>query len=116
MNEHLQSMRTISPPESVHALNLDGLLQPEITFWTARDRGELLGCTASKTLNGAHGEVKSMRTPSQRRHCEDHREHRRGCGDREDLAHVDAQVLQPEVSMLPPSRAPPPLEIDDDRL
>ena len=32
------------------------------------------------------------------------------------LAHVDAQVLQPEAAMLPPSRAPPQLEIDDDWL
>ena len=30
------------------------------------------------------------------------------------LAHVDAQVLQPEAAMLPPTRAPPQLEIDDD--
>jgi hypothetical protein len=32
------------------------------------------------------------------------------------LAHVDAQVLQPEAAMLPPTRAPPQLEIDDDWL
>ncbi len=68
-----------------------------------------------------------------RRHCEDHaqgtrcargagpRQHRRGCGDAHKegqalekiLAHIDAKVLQPEVAMLPPSRAPPQLEIDD---
>ena len=63
--EHLQSMRRISPPESVHALDLDGLRKPDVTFWTVWENGELLGCGALKELNHEHGEVKSMRTASQ---------------------------------------------------
>jgi len=60
--EHLQSMRQISPPESVHALDVDGLREPEVTFWTVWDDGELLGCGALKELDEQHGEIKSMRT------------------------------------------------------
>jgi putative acetyltransferase len=59
--EHLRCME-ISPPESRHALNLDGLRRPEITFWTIWQGKELAGCAALKELDAQHGEVKSMRT------------------------------------------------------
>jgi putative acetyltransferase len=62
LGEHLLNMRNISPPESVHALDLAALRQPEITFWTAWSGGVLLGCGALKELDPLHGEVKSMRT------------------------------------------------------
>jgi len=60
-------MHALSPPESVHALDLAALRKPEITFWTAWSRGELLGCGALKALGPADGEIKSMRTTSTRR-------------------------------------------------
>ena len=63
LNEHLQSMYALSPPESVHALDLEKLRKPEITFWSAWDGDMLLGCGALKELDDTHGEVKSMRTP-----------------------------------------------------
>jgi putative acetyltransferase len=62
LREHLRGMHLHSPPESVHALDLDGLKRPEITFWTAWDDRELLGCGAVKQLDPTHGEIKSMRT------------------------------------------------------
>ncbi|WP_366290755.1 GNAT family N-acetyltransferase [Paenibacillus sp. AN1007] len=62
--EHLLGMAADSPPESIHALNLDGLKKPEITFWCAWDGEELLGCGAIKELNAEHAELKSMRTAS----------------------------------------------------
>lgn len=62
LEEHLQSMHQHSPPESVHALDLNALRKPEITFWTAWDGKELLGCGALKELDPTHGEIKSMRT------------------------------------------------------
>lgn len=62
LSEHLQSMRALSPPESVHALDLDRLRQPDITFWSAWQGSLLLGCGALKELDRSHGEVKSMRT------------------------------------------------------
>jgi putative acetyltransferase len=62
LNEHLRSMAQHSPPESVHALDLDGLRQPEVSFWSAWEGAELLGCVAIKQLDATHGEIKSMRT------------------------------------------------------
>jgi putative acetyltransferase len=62
LQQHLQSMALHSPPDSIHALDLDALRQPGITFWTAWDRGELLGCGALKELDARHAEIKSMRT------------------------------------------------------
>ena len=51
-----------SPPESVHALDLAGLAEPEISFWTAWDGEALLGCGALKALGDGEGEIKSVRT------------------------------------------------------
>jgi putative acetyltransferase len=59
--QHMEDMRSVSPPESVYALDLDGLRQPEITFWSARIDGKLVGCGALKELDAQHGELKSMR-------------------------------------------------------
>ncbi|QXN24717.1 GNAT family N-acetyltransferase [Shewanella putrefaciens] len=62
LTEHLEDMRATSPPESVHALNLDGLRQPNIRFWTLWDGRNLAGCGALKWLDAEHAEIKSMRT------------------------------------------------------
>lgn len=77
--EHLQSMRALSPLASVHALDLEKLRQPDITFWSAWDGSLLLGCGALKALDARHGEIKSMRTPTSHR--------RRGAG-RAILSHI----------------------------
>ncbi|MBW4837802.1 MAG: GNAT family N-acetyltransferase [Paenibacillaceae bacterium] len=62
IGEHLANMAENSPPESIHALNLDGLKRPDVTFWSAWINDELAGCGALKELDDQHGEVKSMRT------------------------------------------------------
>lgn len=62
LEEHLIEMRTTTPPESKHALDLAGLRLPEITFWSAWQGDELAGCGAIKRLDATHAEVKSMRT------------------------------------------------------
>ena len=64
LREHLQGMADHSPPESIHALDVEGLKAPGITFWTMRNGSEVLGCIALKQLNERHGEIKSMRTAS----------------------------------------------------
>ena len=64
VREHMQNMLQNSPPSSVHALPLDALRAPDITFWSAWQEGELLGCGALKQLDPSHGEIKSMRTAS----------------------------------------------------
>ena len=62
LREHLRSMHALGPPESVHALDLDALRQPDISFWTVWEGTDLLGCGAVKYLNPQHAELKSMRT------------------------------------------------------
>lgn len=62
LTEHLRSLAQVSQPCSMHALNLDQLRRPEITFWSVWDGPELAGCGALKQLSPTQGEVKSMRT------------------------------------------------------
>ena len=62
LQEHLDWMHRISPPESVHALDLAALRRPDITFWTLWDGEALAGCGALRELAQGQGEVKSMRT------------------------------------------------------
>ena len=62
LQAHLHAMYGHSPPESVHALDVVALRHPSITFWTAWEGDELLGCGALKQLSADHGELKSMRT------------------------------------------------------
>ena len=83
LREHLTNMYELSPPESVHALDLTKLRSPDITFWTVWDESLLLGCGALKELAPTHGEVKSMRTPRALR--------RRGAG-RAILEHIVAEA------------------------
>lgn len=79
LQEHVQNMHALSPRESVHALDIDELKAPDVTFWSVWDEDVLLGCGALKQLDATHGEVKSMRTPAHRR--------RRGAG-RAVLEHI----------------------------
>ena len=65
--EHLHDMYEQSPPGSVHALDLDDLKKPEITFWAIWDGATLVGCGALKELDPEHGEIKSMRTANEYR-------------------------------------------------
>lgn len=59
---HVEELRSVSPPCSSHALDLDGLRDPRVTFWTVTDGEAVVGCGALKDLGGGHSEVKSMRT------------------------------------------------------
>ncbi len=62
LERHLENMHAITPAGSVHALDINRLKEPGITFWSAWHGDELLGCAALKELDGSHGEIKSMRT------------------------------------------------------
>jgi putative acetyltransferase len=64
LGQHLTFARATSPACHVHALDLDGLRDPAITFLTARRDGELVGVGALKELTAQHGELKSMHTQS----------------------------------------------------
>ena len=83
LQEHLANMYELSPPESVHALDLSKLRAPDITFWSVWDGATLVGCGALKQMSATEGEIKSMRTPSALR--------RRGAG-RAVLRHIIAEA------------------------
>ena len=89
LEEHLADMRRVSPPESVHALDLDALRRPGIDFWSAwldaPPNDTLVGTAALKQLGEGHGELKSMRTSASHRG--------RGIAQRM-LAHVLAQARE----------------------
>jgi putative acetyltransferase len=91
LEEHLRDMRAWSPPCSVHALDLDKLRRPDISFWTLWVDDMLLGCGALKDLGDQHGEIKSMRTASRFRG--------QGVG-REMLSHIIGQAQQRGMSRL----------------
>ena len=60
--EHLDEMHEITPPGSVHALDLDALRAPGVSFWSVWEGDALVGCGALKQLAPREGEIKSMRT------------------------------------------------------
>ena len=62
LRAHLADVTRHSPPDSVHALDLAALRGPDVTFWSVWRDGELAGCGALVEIDGAHGEIKSMRT------------------------------------------------------
>ncbi|MEZ4629630.1 MAG: GNAT family N-acetyltransferase [Deinococcales bacterium] len=62
LRQHMENMLAITPIESVHALDLEGLRKPNISFWSLWQGETLLGCGALKELDGRSGEIKSMRT------------------------------------------------------
>ncbi len=68
LQEHLADMHAWSPPESVHALDLSALRGPGIDFFSAWHGEALLAIGALKVHDSRHAEIKSMRTPKDRRH------------------------------------------------
>jgi putative acetyltransferase len=62
LERHLGFAREHSPPDDVHALGLDALLDPDVLFFSARRDGELLAIGALKVLDAEHAELKSMHT------------------------------------------------------
>ena len=59
---HLTFARAQTPPEDAHAMDVEDLLDPGVTFFSYRRRGELLAVGALKRLDRDHAEVKSMHT------------------------------------------------------
>jgi putative acetyltransferase len=62
LERHLAYANASSPPEDVHALDVDALLDPSVTFFSFRVDGALLGVAALKRLDARHAEIKSMHT------------------------------------------------------
>ena len=62
LGRHLAFARQHSPPEHVHALEVAGLKDPAVTFYSARRDGRLLAVAALRRLDASHAELKSMHT------------------------------------------------------
>lgn len=62
LEQHLSFSRHVTPPEGVYALDVEGLLDPTVTFFSARLDGQLVAVGALKQLDELHAELKSMHT------------------------------------------------------
>ena len=62
LERHLTFAHEVTPSDHVHALDVDRLLDPAVTFFAARRAGDLLGVGALKELDPSHAEIKSMHT------------------------------------------------------
>lgn len=62
LRQHLEFARANTPPEDVHALDVEQLADPAVTFYSYRRDGELLAVGALKQIDGRHAELKSMHT------------------------------------------------------
>jgi len=67
LEAHMADMHRWTPPESIHALDLESLRTPDITFWTVWDGTELVSCGALREIDCGHGEIKSMHTSKDHR-------------------------------------------------
>ena len=61
LNKHFIELRSVSPEGSTHVLDIDGLKDKSIKFWSLWDNNQLIGCGALKFLEKKHGEFKSIR-------------------------------------------------------
>ena len=61
LKKHFIELRSVSPAGSTHVLDIDGLKDPSIKFWSLWENNKLIGCGALKFLEKNHGEFKSIR-------------------------------------------------------
>ena len=59
--KHFIELKSVSPDGSTHVLDIQGLKDPTIKFWSFWENDQLMGCGALKFLNKVHGEFKSIR-------------------------------------------------------
>ena len=59
--KHFIELRSVSPEGSTHVLDIDGLKDPSIKFWSLWEKNDLMGSGALKFLDKEHGEFKSIR-------------------------------------------------------
>ena len=65
LKKHFAELKSVSPTGSTHVLDIDGLKDPSIKFWSLWENNELIGCGALKFLEKNHGEFKSIRVADQ---------------------------------------------------
>lgn len=62
VTHHQAEARATTPQDNAHAMGVEGLRHPDISFWGAWEGSDLLGIGALRQLSPDHGEIKSMRT------------------------------------------------------
>ena len=70
--KHFIELRSVSPKGSAHVLDINGLKDPSIKFWSLWENDELMGSGAIKFIDKKHGEFKSIRVNDKFRN--------KGCG------------------------------------
>tara|TARA_A100001011_G_scaffold389289_1_gene470484 strand:- start:1654 stop:2112 length:459 start_codon:yes stop_codon:yes gene_type:complete len=67
LKKHFVELRSVSPSGSTHVLDINGLKDKSIKFWSLWENDELIGCGALKLLESDHGEFKSIRVANKYR-------------------------------------------------
>ena len=91
LNKHFIELRSVSPEGSTHVLDIDGLKDKSIKFWSLWDNNQLIGCGALKFLEKNHGEFKSIRVADMYRN--------KGIGERI-INHLIEEAKKLEISKL----------------
>ena len=91
LNKHFIELRTVSPEGSAHVLDIEGLKDKSIKFWSLWDNNKLIGCGALKFLEKNHGEFKSIRVADEFR--------KKGIGERI-IEHLIEEAKKLEISKL----------------
>jgi len=91
LKKHFIELRSVSPAGSTHVLDIDGLKDPSIKFWSLWENNKLIGCGALKFLEKDHGEFKSIRVADEFR--------KKGIGERI-IKHLIEEAKKLEISKL----------------
>jgi len=91
LKKHFIELRSVSPAGSTHVLDIDGLKDPSIKFWSLWENNKLIGCGALKFLEKDHGEFKSIRVADEFR--------KKGIGERI-INHLIEEAKKLEISKL----------------
>ena len=91
LKKHFIELRSVSPVGSTHVLDIDGLKDPSIKFWSLWENNKLIGCGALKFLEKNHGEFKSIRVADEFR--------KKGIGERI-IEHLIEEAKKLEISKL----------------
>ena len=91
LKKHFIELRSVSPTGSTHVLDIDGLKDPSIKFWSLWENNKLIGCGALKFLEKGHGEFKSIRVADEFR--------KKGIGERI-INHLIEEAKKLEISKL----------------
>ena len=91
LKKHFIELRSVSPAGSTHVLDIDGLKDPSIKFWSLWENNKLIGCGALKFLEKSHGEFKSIRVADEFR--------KKGIGERI-INHLIEEAKKLEISKL----------------